>query len=119
MIPEYSATIFSVSDLELSVKYYVDTLGFTIDWRYGTIIGLKYGNVLLQISAPSVGTNRKATGEGNVYIFCDEVDQYFHDITAKGAFILVGLADREYGMKDFAIRDPDGNILSFGKEITG
>ncbi|MBZ4189408.1 VOC family protein [Niabella beijingensis] len=117
MVPECSATIFSVSDLEASIKYYTGVLGFAVDWRYGTLSCLKCGNVLIQLSAPGVGINRRATGEGNVYIFCDEVDQYFHDIITKGAFVLVELADRKYGMRDFAIRDPDGNTLSFGKEI--
>ena len=49
-------------------------------------------------------------------IFCDEVDQYFKDISIKGAVTEVTIDDRSYGMRDFAIKDPDGNILMFGKE---
>ncbi|ASZ13158.1 VOC family protein [Chitinophaga pendula] len=115
MTPECAATIFSVSDLAASLKYYVDTLGFAIDFEYGAIAGLYYGNVLLQLSGPDHAGNRKATGEGHMYVFCDEVDQYFQDIVAKGALAIVAPADREYGMRDFAIRDADGNILAFGK----
>lgn len=115
MTPECAATIFSVSDLATSLKYYVDTLGFSIDFEYGAIAGLHYGNVLLQLSGPDLIGNRKATGEGHMYIFCDEVDQYFQDIVAKGALVIIEPADREYGMRDFAIQDADGNILAFGK----
>ncbi|MBC9915073.1 VOC family protein [Chitinophaga varians] len=116
MTPECSATIFSVSNLAAAIKYYVDTLGFSIDFEYGAIAGLKYGNVLLQLSGPDLIGNRNATGEGNMYIFCDEVDAYFQQISAKGAQVIVAPEDRAYGMRDFAIKDADGNILAFGTE---
>ena len=56
-------------------------------------------------------------GEGAIYIFCDEVDQYFREVSAKGAIVEVDIDNRDYGMRDFGIRDLDGNALSFGVKV--
>ncbi|MEP7107773.1 MAG: VOC family protein [Ferruginibacter sp.] len=113
MVPECSATIFHVSNVEMSIKYYTEVLGFTVDFRYKDLAGLEYGTVLIYLSGPGQDV-KKTVGEGSVYVFCDEVDQYFRDICIKGAFTEIAIDDKPYGMRDFAIKDPDGNMLSFG-----
>jgi catechol 2,3-dioxygenase-like lactoylglutathione lyase family enzyme len=119
MIPENAAIIFNVSDLASAVSYYVDVLGFKIAFRYGEFVGLEYGNVLIYLSGPGHVGIKRAAGQGQLYIFCDEVDRYFQDISAKGALVIADLDDRAYGMRDFGIRDPDNNVLSFGKGLEG
>ena len=114
MTPENAATIFNVSDLASSVSYYSDVLGFKIAFQYGEFVGLEYGHVLIYLSAPGHQGIKRATGQGQLYIFCDEVDQYFQEVSAKGALVIVQLDDRAYGMRDFGITDFDGNVLSFG-----
>ena len=114
MKTECAATIFHVSNVEASIKYYKEILGFTVDFLYKDLAGLEYGAVLIYLSGPAQDV-KKAVGEGSIYIFCDEVDQYFRDIHGKGAHIEIALDDRPYDMRDFAIKDPDGNILTFGK----
>jgi uncharacterized glyoxalase superfamily protein PhnB len=44
------------------------------------------------------------------------VDAYHADVKKKGAKIETELESYEYGMRDFNIEDPDGNILTFGQE---
>lgn len=117
MKPSCAATIFHVSDVDAAVKFYTGVLGFSLDFRYGQLAGLVYGDVLLHLSGPNTSVTKRAVGEGHVYLFCDEVDQYYGDITAKGATLLVPIADREYGLRDFAVKDADGNIVAFGEEI--
>src|SRR5450432_3479847 len=108
MKPECSATIFHVSSVESSIEYYTNVLGFSVDFRYNDLAGLEYETVLIYLSGPRQDTKR-AIGQGGIYIFCDEVDQYFTDIRLKGALIEISIDDRPYGMRDFAITDPDGN----------
>lgn len=114
MKPECAATIFHVSDVESSIKYYTEVLGFMVDFRYNDLAGLEYEAVLIYLSGPGQDV-KKIIGQGSIYIFCDEVDQYFREISLKGALTEIGPDDRPYGMRDFAIKDPDGNILTFGK----
>ncbi len=121
MTTECAATIFHVNDLESALKYYVDVLGFEIDFRYDTLAGLKHGEVLIHLSGPASHPSvaKRAVGQGHVYIFCDEVDEYFEDVSRKGALLMVPPADRDYGMRDFAVTDADSNILAFGTGIVG
>lgn len=116
MKPACAATIFHVKDLDASLNYYKDILGFNVDFRYGDMVGLAFGEVLIYLSGPGQEV-KKTPGEGSIYIFCDEVDQYYKDIIAKGAILSIGVEDRGYGMRDFSVPDPDGNFITFGMEI--
>jgi uncharacterized glyoxalase superfamily protein PhnB len=48
------------------------------------------------------------------YVVTDEPDALFARATAAGATILRELHDTDYGSRDFAVRDPEGNYWSFG-----
>jgi len=104
--------IFQVSNVDASVKFYTEVLGFTQTFRYGTYVGLKMAKCELHICPPDDSGPR--IGGGNAYIICDEVNEYFRKIKTAGAKPASEPEDRIYGMRDFVIHDPDGNQLSFG-----
>jgi len=104
--------VFHVGDVDVSVRFYTEVLGFVQSFRYGTYAGLKLGQCELHICPP--GDHGPRTGGGNAYIICDEVDNYFARIKEAGAKPKSEPADQMYGMRDFVIFDPDGNQLSFG-----
>jgi uncharacterized glyoxalase superfamily protein PhnB len=104
--------VFQIKDVDVSVLFYTDVLGFAKSFRYGTYVGLRMGNCELHICPP--GDYGPRTGGGNAYIICDEVDDYFAKIKAAGAHPRTEPGNRMYGMRDFVIFDPDGNRLSFG-----
>jgi uncharacterized glyoxalase superfamily protein PhnB len=53
-------------------------------------------------------------GSFGAYVVTDEPDKLFARATAAGAEILTGLHETDYGSRDFAVRDPEGNRWSFG-----
>jgi uncharacterized glyoxalase superfamily protein PhnB len=53
-------------------------------------------------------------GSFGAYVVVDDPDGLFGRISAAGAEIVAGLHDTDYGSRDFAIRDPEGNRWSFG-----
>jgi uncharacterized glyoxalase superfamily protein PhnB len=55
-----------------------------------------------------------APGSFGAYVVTDEPDALFARATAAGAEVLTGLHDTDYGSRDFAVRDPEGNRWSFG-----
>jgi len=110
-----SATVFFVSDLEASLRFYVAVLGFLERFRFGNYAGLEHGEVQIHLSGPGA-TNRRAVGQGSVYIFCDDVDACYAEVTSKGAKVQGAPKDYEYGMRDFIIEDPDGNLVGIGQE---
>jgi len=48
------------------------------------------------------------------YVVTDEPDALCQRCTDAGAEIIRPLEDTDYGSRDFAIRDPEGNRWSFG-----
>ena len=44
----------------------------------------------------------------------DNVDELYEQIKRKGAKITREVADQDYGNREFAIADPEGNLWSFG-----
>ena len=112
MRPHSIIPVFHVSDVDASVRFYTEVLGFAQAFRYGTYVGLKMGRCELHICPPDDSGPR--IGGGNAYIICDEVDEYYRKIKAAGAKPASEPGDRRYGMRDFVVHDPDGNQLSFG-----
>lgn len=110
-----AATVIMVVNLDRSLAFYKDVLGFAEDFRFGNYAGLKLGEVLVHLSQFG-NPNSKPPGFGAMYIFCDEVDDYYGEITAKGAKAPNPPKDYEYGMRDFVVEDPDGNCITFAAE---
>ncbi|MEM8858801.1 MAG: VOC family protein [Chloroflexota bacterium] len=118
MKAENHATVLSVSDLAQAKSYYIDTLGFELDFDFemGQYAGVKMDGVTIHLTAGDFVAER--IGKGSVYIFCDEIHGYFEAVKAKGANVLSEPADQPYMMRDFTVVDPDGNMLSFGQPIS-
>ncbi len=57
---------------------------------------------------------RRLPGNDAVYVVCDDPDALFERATAAGAQVVRGLKDEDYGSRGFTVRDPEGNLWSFG-----
>ncbi len=53
-------------------------------------------------------------GNDSVYVVCDDPDALFERAAVAGAQVVRGLADEDYGSRGFTVRDPEGNLWSFG-----
>lgn len=112
---DHVAPVFHVSDVEASIAFYRDILGFTEDFRFGGYVGLKLDGFSLHLSQ-SDGRGRPLGG-GTVYVFCEGIDAYFAArVAGKEVDLVQPPADAPYGMRDFIIKDIDGNQLSFGQD---
>lgn len=106
--------VLAVSDYEAAKTYYVDTLGFTFNFEFGTYGAVSRGAVQIHIAQVA-----DRAGKGACYItLSGGVDEVYAEVTGKGAIVAEPLGDREYGMRDFYINDPEGNSIGFGAELT-
>jgi uncharacterized glyoxalase superfamily protein PhnB len=49
-----------------------------------------------------------------IYVVVDDPDALHDRAAAAGAEIIMGLTDQDYGSREFAARDPHGNVWCFG-----
>lgn len=54
--------------------------------------------------------------EGSLYLYCEEIDALWEELRDK-APVQLEIGDRDYGMRDFAITDPNGYVLLFGGHL--
>ncbi len=54
------------------------------------------------------------TGRTVLYLPVDEVDAHHDRAVAAGAEIVRGLVKQDYGSREYAALDPEGNVWSFG-----
>jgi len=111
-----SANVLSVKDVQSSLNFYKNVLGAKDYFSFGDYAGVLLGLVEIHLAGPSVDLRRNE-GQGSIYFFCENVDEYYVDFSSKGAKIIVALDNQPYSMRDFVIEDPDGNLLTFGQEI--
>jgi len=105
------------------IRFLVDAFGFeeTVVYADGDLVHHA------QLSWPPgggvmLGSVREDSGDGvpvppgsfGCYVVTDDPDALFARATAAGAEIISGLHETDYGSRDFAARDPEGNRWSFG-----
>jgi uncharacterized glyoxalase superfamily protein PhnB len=57
---------------------------------------------------------QRVPGNDAVYVVCDDPDGLFARAVEAGAEVVRGLVDEDYGSRGFTVRDPEGNLWSFG-----
>ena len=58
--------------------------------------------------------SQRRTGNDSLYLVCTDPDALYRRALDAGATVVRDLADEDYGSRGFSVRDPEGNIWSFG-----
>ncbi len=77
---------------------------------------LRCGDVFVMLSSTGEGDPlyNQGVGKTGVYVVVDETDALFERAKAAGAEVVMEPTDQDYGSRDFTVRDPEGNLWSFG-----
>ena len=51
------------------------------------------------------------------YLVVDDVDQYYHSVSAYGAEIIKPLKSEPWGMREFGLRTIDGHRMMIGQDL--
>lgn len=106
---------FMVGDVAAAIEFYTTRLGFVNSFTYGeppTMAGVNLGNVqmFLEKGVP-------APQGASVYFVVGNADELYEFHRASGVEIVVPIDDREYGLRDYRVRDLNGYELSFGQNL--
>ena len=106
------APVLHVPNVAASTKYYVEVLGFALDF-----VSDDYAVVWRDNSAIHFAKGDGSPRGVHLFQWVRDVDAYHREVTARGAEIVVEPGDRPYGVRDFSILDPTGVSIVFGQDI--
>jgi uncharacterized glyoxalase superfamily protein PhnB len=121
-----AAAGFTVNDIEKSVAFYRDILGFIVKERWeenGKLLGVEMvaGGVSFMLGQDDWKKGRdRVKGEG-FRIYCttvQDVDALAAQIKSRGGQLLEEPKTQSWGTRDFAVADPDGFKITFSSDMT-
>ena len=106
-------------DVDAGARFLVEAFGFVQHQAHAGDDGAtQYVELSLNGAPLGLGVSTEGsmfdTGPAVVYISLDEVDSMHERALAAGAEILMPPTDQDYGSRDFAARDHEGNVWCFG-----
>jgi uncharacterized glyoxalase superfamily protein PhnB len=109
--------VLYVSNMDETIRFYQDVLGFQCVSRIDGWAALRNGEVEIMISLPNAHVPfEKPLFTGSFYFNPEDVDSLWEDLKDK-APVVYPIENFHYGMREFAVRDNNGYCLQFGSEI--
>ena len=123
---------FNVDNLVRTAEYYRDILGFQIAGYWDgarvtsvpeaaplfAIVSRDHIQVFFNQAEKSDGRQARAEGVYDVYLRVAGVDALAAELLDRGADIIDGPEDREYGQRELLVKDCNGLLLVFGEAIS-
>jgi uncharacterized glyoxalase superfamily protein PhnB len=112
-------------DADAMIAWLKDALGFSerVVYRSEGVVQhaeLAFGSSILMLGQDRENDYGKLVGDikgrrtDAIYVAVEDPDALYASVKASGAKIEMELHDTDYGSRDFACRDPEGNLWSFG-----
>lgn len=108
------------SDMRETLDFYVGVLGFTQTGYYPIESNpirtevRRDGVAIIFFSESAHGLGDAPSQSGLLYVFPESVDALAKEFRGKVPF-LWGPEETEFGVREFAIRDPNGYVLAFAE----
>jgi uncharacterized glyoxalase superfamily protein PhnB len=111
---------------EQAIEFLTNAFGFTEHAVHRTPDGavahaeLSYGESYVGLSDRIPGVQSVFDlGPCAIYVTVDDPDAHHAQAVAAGAEVVYPLTDQDYGSRDYAVRDPEGFVWSFGTYAIG
>jgi len=121
---EHISPCFIVSDVDRTVAFYRDKLGFEIRFQepsdnpFFAIIGRGGAQIFLKSEkdiAPVPNSSRHRHLRWDAFVYAPDPDALAAEFSGLGAAFNVPLEDTHDGLRGFEIRDPNGYLIFFGR----
>jgi uncharacterized glyoxalase superfamily protein PhnB len=118
-----------VANVERSLAFYVDTLGFSRGMTVPDASPFVFASVTsgaVEIFLNDAGTaikeypafaNRPIGATATMFIEMQGVDALHERLKGSSVKIAMPLVTQFYGMREFAIEDPDGYVITFAERV--
>jgi catechol 2,3-dioxygenase-like lactoylglutathione lyase family enzyme len=117
-----------VRDIARSTRFYCDVLGFTVkttvpDAAPFVFVWLERGDVTVFLNDPAAVAQAMPSmvapafgGTATLFVTVDGVDA-LHAQVSPQVPLAMPLTTQFYGMREFAIHDPDGHLITFAERV--
>jgi uncharacterized glyoxalase superfamily protein PhnB len=110
--------VLAVNDLAASADYYINVLGFSrnfaVDgWEF---LSLDEFRVMLGECPDEVPAAETNNHSHFAHVLVADVNSLFEEMRSRGATFTQEVADKPWGLREFAIVTPDGHRMMFGQE---
>ena len=107
--------ILPVTDAYKTAKFYEEKLGFEIEtvWSNPPYAVVARDQTIIEFGERS----KDYSGTGVCVIFVSDVDIVYKEYSDRQVEFLGDIADRDYGSRDFRIKDNNGNVLIFSSPL--
>ncbi len=114
-----STFVLAVNDLTASKKFYVEKLGFSEDFNVDGWSFLSRGACKLRLGdcPDAVPMSKQADHSWFAYLHVEDAVGLYQEIVKNRVEIWHKLADKPWGMREFAIVTPDGHRIVFGERL--
>ena len=114
---------FIVKDLQASIAYYIERMGFQLDFQgpeedpyYGRVsrdgIGIMLKAILPDV-LPRPNRTRHEWARWDAYIYTLDPDMLFNEFKQRGVSFVKELSFIDQGLWGFEVTDADGYVLAF------
>jgi uncharacterized glyoxalase superfamily protein PhnB len=117
-----------VADVARSVAFYTDVLGFVrgmtvpdeAPFVFASVtsgsVEIFFNDAVHAVKEYPALLGRPIGASGTMFIEVTGLDEFYAQLQGK-VTIVVPLVTQWYGMKEFAIADPDGYLMTFGERV--
>ena len=104
--------VFPVPDVDATLNYYRDVLGFSVEGRHldgsGNVV---FGSVLCGGANFYFAKTEGPIAANHCMVFADEVDEVCTILKKRGVRIVAEPEDKPWGYRQFTVEDLNGHIL--------
>ncbi len=114
-----SRYVLAVKDLDKSIKFYIDLLGFEMLWKddgWAFVVRdscqIMLGECPDDVAAFDIGCHSYFA-----YLEVENIEKLYEEFVSKKVIKLANLEDKPWKMREFSIETIDGHRMMFGMEI--
>jgi catechol 2,3-dioxygenase-like lactoylglutathione lyase family enzyme len=112
--------VLAVHDVHRSATFYTDCLGFEVVLEPEGWIFVKRDNCMIMLGEcpDDMAASELGCHSWFAYLRVDDVDAFYARVSSSAlAPVLSLLADKPWGMREFALTTPDGHRITIGQAI--
>jgi len=100
-----------LTDLAAGIAHYRGVLGFHVNFQNDTIGVMDRDEVTVLL----IPRDEAHTGVGSAYFYIENADRLCAELRASGANVQSDPVSFPWGLREFSVKDPEGNQLYFGQ----